>query len=202
MPFLEALATLGLREIWVREKWAQEVWRLVLSFFGGLILRMPGWQGLELGRDSLSKTITSWAVLNHLSENGSLKAINRFFATNASQLSYFLLHYSIWALTRGLSSFQINRISLDSFGAPSASNLITEILEVRYPIVNFYLLILGVLSNAPLDGIHGSSWVIQTLSKGNLKLNSRQGALKFVLIVMKANPCHEETKLQIWYGWC
>ena len=45
---------------------------------------------------------------------------------------------------------------------------------MRCPILNFLpLLVLGVLSNMTLGGIHGSLWVPQTLSKRSL--NSTQG---------------------------
>ena len=75
----------------------QKVWGLVLSLFGVFILRIPSRQclgfgtlggivskissggGLGLGYGRVSRAITSWAILIHLSEDGKrLEAINRF----------------------------------------------------------------------------------------------------------------------------
>ena len=50
-------------------------------------------------------------------------------------------------------------------------------LEVRRPIVNFHLLVLGVLSNATPGGIHGSPWVTPTLSKESLDSTPGKGSL-------------------------
>ena len=119
------------------------------------------------------------------------------FSTNVSQLSSSLPRCSIWALTKGLSPSQKNWMSSDSSGAPSASNLIMEMLEVRRPIVNFHLLVLGVLSNATPGGIHGSPWVTQTLSKKSFELNPKQKILdclvpKLVLMPTKVDHIAKE----------
>ena len=47
-------------------------------------------------------------------------------------------------------------------------------LEVRRPIPNFRLVVLAVLSNTTLSGVHRNSWIIQILSKESLELNLRQ----------------------------
>ena len=65
---------------------------------------------------------------------------------------------------------------------------------MRRPILNFFPLILGVLSNTTPGSIHGSPWVTQTLSKESLELNPRQGGHSFglvptlVLVPTKADP--------------
>ena len=69
-------------------------------------------------------------------------------------------------------------------------------LEVRYPIANFYLLVLRVLSNITPGGIHKSSWVTQTLLKESFELNSRQKcyflALIYAFIPIKADLITKE----------
>ena len=176
---------------------------------------MADWveQGEEMGQGVVYRQLdprmgrkrTLWATLIHLLEDGGgLEAglclsIDRFLnqCANVSQLSSSLPRYSIWALTKSLSPSQKNRTRSNSSGAPSASNLIVEILEVRCPIVNFHLLVLGVLSNATPSSIHGSPWVIQILSKESLELNPRQGSFNclvptLVLEPTKADPTTEE----------
>ena len=92
--------------------WMRRVWGLVLSLFGGgggLVSSIPSSGSLEHGHGSMSEAITLWATLIHFSEERErLEAIDRFFSTNASQLSSSLSCGSIWALTEGLSPSQKN----------------------------------------------------------------------------------------------
>ena len=64
-------------------------------------------------------------------------------------------------------------------------------LEVRRPIANFCLLVLGVLSNTTLGGVHRNPWVTQTLLKESLELNPRQKshflALTCAFVLTKAD---------------
>ena len=48
--------------------------------------------------------------------------------------------------------------------------------EVRCPILNFFLLVLGVLFNSTPDSIHQSTEVTKTLLKESFELNPRQGS--------------------------
>ena len=49
-----------------------------------------------------------------------------------------------------------------------------RMLEVRHLMVNFFLLVLGVLSNATPGGIYKSPWVTLTLLYESLEFNTRQ----------------------------
>ena len=60
------------------------------------------------------------------------------------------------------------------------------------PIVNFDLLVLGVLSNATSGNIYKGPWVAKTLSKESLKLDPRQRS---------HSSGYEGTKLQTGCGW-
>ena len=72
--------------------------------------------------------------------------------------------------------------------------------EVRRPIANFRMLVLGVLSNMTPGDVHKNSWVTQTLSKESLELNPRQGSHFFslvptlVLVPTKADPITKEQR--------
>ena len=139
--------------------WAQGVWGLVLSLFGKckrLVSRIPSSRGLRLGHGMRGTISLRVALIHVLDKRRGLKAglglnINRFF--NQLLLAIFLLRCFIWALTKGLSLSRKNQMRSDSSGALSASNSM-EILEVRRPMLNFFLLILGVLSNATPGDIH------------------------------------------------
>ena len=57
---------------------------------------------------------------------------------------------------------------------PGLESFSKELNKFGLFILTFLPLILGVLSNAILGGIHGSPWVTQTFSKRTLELNPRQ----------------------------
>ena len=50
-------------------------------------------------------------------------------------------------------------------------------LKVRYPILNFLLLVLGVLLNSTPDGIHQSPEVSEILLKESFELDPKAGGL-------------------------
>ena len=68
--------------------------------------------------------------------------------------------------------------------------------EVRSPIPNFLLLVLGVSFNATPDGVHERPGVSNTLSKEAFELDLRQGgrclALTLVLVPTKADSVKKE----------
>ena len=121
-----------------------------------------------------------------------------FFSTKVSQQSSFFLCYSIWAVTESLSPSQKNRMRLDSFGAPSVSNLIVEMLEMRHPIVNFHLRVLRVLSNTTPSGIYGSLWVTQIFSKKSLELNPIQGIFDCLVLTLVLVPTKTDSTARKW----
>ena len=107
-----------------RRMWMRRMWGPVLgqSFFGWLILMIPSQQSLGLslvgevvssvprnwdiehGHGSMSWTITLWVTLIHFSEEWrEIGGYWSFFLTDVSQLSSFLLRYSIKALIEDLS---------------------------------------------------------------------------------------------------
>ena len=61
-------------------------------------------------------------------------------------------------------------------------------LEVRRPIANFHLLVLGVLSNTTPGSIHRSSSVTLTLSDKSLKLNPKQKRFVFLVAMLMLAP--------------
>ena len=68
--------------------------------------------------------------------------------------------------------------------------------EVRSPILNFLLLVLGVSFNATLDGIHERPGISKTVLKEAFELDPRQGdrclASTLVLVPTKADPLTKE----------
>ena len=73
-----------------------------------------------------------------------------------------------------------------------------RMLEMRRPIMNFLLLVLGVLPNSTPDSVYQSTGVTKTLPKESFELDPRQEIidclvfLTLVLVPMKADPITKE----------
>ena len=154
----------------------------------------------------MGRSVTSWTTLIHLSEDGEgLEAglgfgIDRFFDQflPAIQLSAAMFHLGFYRRLEPLSEV-LNESGL--FWSPVSIELNKdglEMLEVRCPILNFLLLVLGVSLNSTPDGIHESPGVSEILSKESFELDPRQGGFgclvlsTLVLVPTKADLTMKE----------
>ena len=179
-----------------RKKYGRKKCGLVLSlsFLGWLVSRIPSQQslgfgtlegvvskitnrrGLGLGHGSVSKAITLWATLIHLSEDGRILKLSiicwlmipnyltsSHVVTSELGLKFFLKKIEWdWTLLK-LCQYQTQRGKIGD--------------EVRRPILNFFLLVLRVLFNPTLDNIPKSLCIAKTSLKESFELNQGEGAL-------------------------
>lgn len=94
------------------------------------------------------------------------------FPTNLFYLSRFLLCCSIWALIKGLNFLQEKQIRMCSIKISiKLYKDRLEMLKMRDPILNFFLLILKVLLQLAPGAINKSPRFANILSKKSLKFN-------------------------------
>ena len=121
-----------------KRKELQRTWGFVLKMLSRkckrLVSRILGWY-LELGHVGISRMITSWQCWSHPT---------LFYLGLKQRLTSFLKEIIKIRLFWSFVNIKLDRLKM---------------FEVRCLIVNFHLLVLGVLSNAILDSIYGSPWV-------------------------------------------
>ena len=121
---------------------------------------------------NFSRRLVSWAALLYLLEHRwKLEAINCFFNQCVLTIKLLLVLFYL-SLNQRLKSFSKGLYEVGLFWSAVSINLIMEILQVRHPIMNFHLLVLGVLFNATPGGIHKALESLRLFQKK--ALNSSQ----------------------------